>query len=39
MHQWAITLVTHVEEIEEDDQCMRKLMTCVEVKEEKVEVD
>ena len=24
------TLVTHVEEVEEDDECMRKLVTCAE---------
>ena len=28
-----VTSVTHVEEVEEDDQCMRKLVTCAEVKE------
>ena len=31
------TLVTHVEEVEEDDQWMRKLVTCVEAKEKEVE--
>ena len=38
-YRWTTSIVTHVEEVEEDDQWMRKFMTHAEAKEKEVEED